>query len=91
MTRILAILLVLLLLLIVAQRGLAALRASPLGRTLSGAWHLLWGGGPPSSSRRPSVERDRGPVRLVACRGCGVHVPETEVSRSRGLCERCRS
>ena len=97
MTRVLAILLLALLVLVLLQRAWLVFARTPVGRGLLAVWRGL--AGAPQPHQRDTVasasSRRTEALRLLRCSACGVHVPESEALPSGGsteaLCRRCRA
>lgn len=85
MVKLLVLIFLALLLWIVLERLLAA-----LGVGAGGRGRFPGHRGPPEDPRSAPAARD---VVLVACDGCGVHVPRSRLRATggRSLCNRCRA
>ena len=98
MTRVLAILLLALLVLVLLQRAWLAFARTPVGRGLLAVWRGAAGGAPHQHGTVASAgaaSRRTDALTLLRCSACGVHVPEAEALPSGGsteaLCRRCRA
>jgi hypothetical protein len=87
MTRVLALLLLAVLVVLAARRLLLRARRSPLGQLAEAVWRA---GATPAET---AAGEPPASAALAACDGCGVHVPVERLGATRRgrLCDRCRA